>query len=277
MHSEDSDQTDFEQVLEKLYTENMEIILIRDININLLDNSSSARNWLQIIDSVNLTQLVETPTRVTATSSTLIDHAYSNRAENIVDIYVPCYAISDLYPICPTRKLSQCKASEQGHKTITYRAMKMFAQEQFLQGLECQPWVLLDFYDDPTDAMDFFNKLFENVLNRHAPKKTKRVKHDLQPNWSTKEIDEAGKNRDFCKKRKDMDNYRFWRNKTKALVLQFKKSLYSNSINNNRRNPKQLWKKSTWSDKQSKNKSNSFDHRCTGWADFRSRESCKFI
>ena len=71
---------DFEQVLEKLYTENMEIILIGDININLLDNNGSVQNWLQIIDSVNLTQLVETPTRVTATSSTLIDHAYSNRA-----------------------------------------------------------------------------------------------------------------------------------------------------------------------------------------------------
>ena len=123
---------DFEQVLEKLYTENMEIILIGDININLLDNSSSVRNWLQIIDSVNLIQLVETPTRVTATSSTPIDHAYSNRAENIVDIYVPCYAISDHYPICLTRKLSQCKASKQGHKTITYRAKKMFDQEQFL-------------------------------------------------------------------------------------------------------------------------------------------------
>ena len=110
------------------------------------------------------------------------------------------------YPIFLTRKLSQCKASEQGHKTITYSAMKMFDQGQFLKDLECQPWVLLDIYDDPNDAMDFFNKLFENVLNRHAPKKTKRVKHVLLPNWFTKEIDEAGKNRDFCKKRNNMNS-----------------------------------------------------------------------
>ena len=215
---------DFEQVLEKLYTENKEIILIGDLNINLLDNSSSVQNWLQIVDS------------------TLIDHAYSNRAENIVDVYVPCYAVSDHNPICLTRKLSQCKTSEQGHKTITYRAMKDFDQDQFLQDLECQPWLLLDIYDDPNDAMDFFNTLFENVLNRHAPKKAKRVKRDLQPNWFTKTNDEAGKKRDFYKKRNDMDNYRFWRNKTKTLILQSKKSLYSNSINNNRRNLKQLWK-----------------------------------
>ena len=72
-----------------------------------------------------------------------------------------------------------------------------FYQDQFLQDLECQPWVLLDIYDDPNVAMDFFNTFFENVLNRHAPKKTKRVKRDLQPNWFTKEIDEAGEKHDF--------------------------------------------------------------------------------
>ena len=116
---------EFEQVLENLYSENKEIILIGDLNINLLDTSTSVQNWLQIIDSVNLTQLVQDPTRVTGTSSTLIDHAYSNRAENIIDVYVPCYAISDHYPVCLTRKLSHCKASEQGHKTITYRAMNI--------------------------------------------------------------------------------------------------------------------------------------------------------
>ena len=97
-------------------------------------------------------------------------------------------------------------------------------------------------YDNQNDAMGFFKKHFEKVLNRHAPKKTKRVKHDLQPNWFTKEIDEAGKNLDFSKKRNDMDNFKFWRKRTKTLILQFKNSLYCDSINNNRRNPKQLWK-----------------------------------
>ena len=55
---------DFEQGLENLYSENKEIILIGDLNINLLDTSTSVQNWLQIIDSVNLTQLVKDPTRV---------------------------------------------------------------------------------------------------------------------------------------------------------------------------------------------------------------------
>ena len=60
-------------------------------------------------------------------------------AENVIDVYAPCYAISDHYPICLTRKLSHCKAPEQDHKTILYRAMTHFEQDQFLLGLECQP------------------------------------------------------------------------------------------------------------------------------------------
>ena len=55
----------------------------------------------------------------------------------------------------------------------------------------------------------FFCEHFGKVLNLHAPKKTKRVKQDLQSDWFTKEIDEAGKNSDFCKNRNDMDNYKF--------------------------------------------------------------------
>ena len=51
-------------------------------------------------------QLVQTPTQVTDRSSTLIDHAYSNREENIVDVHAPHYAISDHYPVCLTQNTS---------------------------------------------------------------------------------------------------------------------------------------------------------------------------
>ena len=118
----------------------MEIILLGDLNLNLRDKNNKVQNWLQIVDSV---QLVETPTRMTATSSTLIDHTYSNRAENIVDVFVPHYSISDHYPVCITCKLSQFKASESGHKTIEYRNMKNFYQNRFMQDLDSQPWFFI--------------------------------------------------------------------------------------------------------------------------------------
>ena len=77
-------------------------------------------------------QLVQTPTQVTDRSSTLTDHAYSNREENIVDVHAPHYAISDHYPVCLTQNMSQTHCSDSVHNTITYRRMKNFDQTMFL-------------------------------------------------------------------------------------------------------------------------------------------------
>ena len=82
-----------------------------------------------------LTQIVDSPTRVTATSATIIDHAYTNKPENFVEVFVPCYAISDHYPVCLTRNLSNKNNSEPKHKTITYRSMNNFDASAFLSDL----------------------------------------------------------------------------------------------------------------------------------------------
>ena len=96
----------FENVLEQVFTENKEILLLGDFNFNLLEDNCSNRNWLQITESANLEQLVDSPTKVTPVSSSLIDHAYSNRAKYIVDVFVPYYALSDHYPVCVNPKVN---------------------------------------------------------------------------------------------------------------------------------------------------------------------------
>ena len=231
--------TEFEQSLEKIYSENLETILLGDFNINLLDSTSSNHcNWLQLTDSVNLVQLVEAPTRVTPTSSTLIDHAFSNRAQNIIDAFVPYYSISDHYPICPTRKISKSKNTAGDHETITYRTMKCFETDQFLAELGAQAWLVLDMYDDPNDALDLFIETFESTLDPHASKWTKRVKHLLQPNWFNEHISEVSKKHDYFKKIDNTKNYKFWRNRVKTLIAESKQTFYSKEVNDNKRNPR---------------------------------------
>ena len=39
-----------------------------------------------------------------------------------------------------------------------------------------------------------------------------------------------------------MENHRLWKNKTKTLISNSKKQIYSKSIQENKRNPKKLWK-----------------------------------
>ena len=51
----------------------LEIILMGDFNI---DGTSCIKKWQNLVQLFNLSQLVSEPTRITETSSTLIDHIY---------------------------------------------------------------------------------------------------------------------------------------------------------------------------------------------------------
>ena len=75
--------------MERANLEAKEIIVLGDFNINVLNESSSSNSWHQVTHSFNLTQFVKKPTRITTKSETLIDHAYSNTPENIIEVSVP--------------------------------------------------------------------------------------------------------------------------------------------------------------------------------------------
>lgn len=71
--------------------------------------------------------------------------------------------------------------------------------------------------------------------------KSKRVKHDTQPDWLSEEIKNAIRTRDAYHKHKNWSQYKVWRNKTNALIRKAKKELFSNSIAENKTNSF-LWK-----------------------------------
>ena len=67
----------FENMMDKVSSLNIQIILLGDININTLDiNKPVYKQWSLIHPSYNLTQLIDIPTRVAKDSSTIIDHIY---------------------------------------------------------------------------------------------------------------------------------------------------------------------------------------------------------
>jgi len=234
--------TIFEVSLEKTFLESKEIILLGDLNYNYIKETTVNNTWNSIISAHNLTQLVNIPTRVTATTSTIIDHVYTNKPSNIINVQVPELSFSDHFPVCFTRKCSLNNGKNPLHSTIRYRSYKHFNEEQFLNDLKNQPWSVLDIYDDPDDALGYFLELFLNVMNSHLPIKEKRVKHKQQPDWFNNEIIEAIRSRDNAKKQKDEMRFKYWRSRVKSLSKEAKKSFYTKTINENRKNPKLLWK-----------------------------------
>ncbi|MCU7801396.1 MAG: hypothetical protein KZQ70_15025, partial [gamma proteobacterium symbiont of Lucinoma myriamae] len=230
-----------ENSIEKAISDQKEIILLGDLNFNLLNENSIPTSWLRMINSLNFEQLINKPTRVTSISETLIDHVYTNAPENITEIVVPYFSISDHYPVCITRKMNNSFETGPVHKSITYRDTKHFDETLFSQELENMPWFMIEEAENANDALDLFVTFFHSVLNNHAPKKCRRVKRSVQPNWMNSEILDAIKTRDKHHRDKNTEQYRLWRNKVKNLIQRSKTEFYSETINNNHNNPKQLW------------------------------------
>ena len=113
----------FESFIDNVPSEGKEIILCGDFNKNLLGEHKDTE-WENFITSLGFSQLVSEPTRVTDSSSTLIDHIYTNCDENLTQVHVCKISISDHYAIFGNRKLSNVMKSNT-HQTITYLRILM--------------------------------------------------------------------------------------------------------------------------------------------------------
>ncbi len=228
----------FEEEFESAHSENKEIILMGDFNIDLIKNEN--KKWSNFIDNVNLTQMVHSPTRICESSETLIDHIYTTNPENLTNCHVPVYAISDHYPICLNRRIHN-KAKKDNHIEIKYRCFKRFNEDNFISDLSNSPFNLIELEEDVNIAMEKWYDLFERVLDKHAPIRNKRVKSYKQAEWFNDSIKTAINNRNNCHSRKDWENFKHWRNKTTSLINKSKENYYQNAISNSE-NSKVLWR-----------------------------------
>ena len=190
---------------------------------------------------MGLSQLVKNPTRTTETSSSLIDHIYTNCEENISRVHVGKFSISDHFAIFGNRKLNvQIKNKE--HHVITYRSFRHFDENLFCKDLSEVPWEIIATFDDVDDMVQTWNRLFLEIVDKHAPIKQHRIKRNHQPEWLTSEILDLMKERDKYKINGKMNEYRLLRNKLTTMIDKAKKEMYQNKIEEGQNDPKTIWK-----------------------------------
>lgn len=227
---------DYEDMLENVYTEEKEMIILGDFNINLADNIPN--RWAECCETFTLTQLIDKPTRITESTSTLIDHVYSTNTEKIFYKDVIDLSLSDHKAIFISRK-GNYSVKKGTHKEILYRDMKPFDIETF-----CNELCEVDFSGvsectDPNTAVDIWTQCFLKVLDHNAPIKRKRVKRVKQPEWLNEEIlfimRERQKNSN-----KSNSEVRQLKNSLNGIIHKAKKDYLKHVIDNdNRKNP---WK-----------------------------------
>ena len=131
----------FETLVGRLDAENVEYYLMGDLNCNfgstVMDHNSTILT--SITDLYGLQQLISEPTRITKSSSTLIDLIFTNSPDKIVCSGVSHISISDHSLIYAFRKLSTGLFTK-GHSTVTYRKFKNFDSASFRNDIWLQNW-----------------------------------------------------------------------------------------------------------------------------------------
>ena len=163
-------------IIKFTHAKNAEIYIAGDFNIDFKNGSCVNNNWKQVIQTHDLHQHIDTPTRVTAHSEKIIDHIYTSNSDHIADISVPTIAMSDHYPIYFTRTTAKSQFKRQNHNSIQYRSFKNFNEDNFLKDLADQ-METLDISPSDTNS-NFINwtSKFTAVFDKHAPVRHKRVK-----------------------------------------------------------------------------------------------------
>ena len=127
--------------------ENKELILVGDLNydVNRLAPDPQTHKLHPLCSLYQLTQVINEPTRITETTSTLIDLILTNKREYISSAGVLHLCISDHSLVYAIRKFDSPK-DRQIIKEI--RDFKHFSELHFRADLMQAPWDMIH-YDDP--------------------------------------------------------------------------------------------------------------------------------
>ncbi len=175
----------FEEFLKLVDIEDKELITTGDLNCDLLqpDKTASTARLLDIFDIYLLKQHIQSLTRVTLNSQTLIDVIISSIEDNkTVEAGVVELAISDhnLVYIC-----REVRVPKEPPKIIYCQQFKNFSVNEFRTDLR-NIFAPNIFTDDPNNMWHDWKNRFLHVAEKHAPTRQRRVKSDYKPRLTEK-------------------------------------------------------------------------------------------
>ena len=161
---------DYSQCLEQLTKINQLFYILGDLNINTSNISLQAFKFLNIAESNGAIHLITKPTRVTAGSSSIIDHIITNDLVHKGSPFVILSNLTDYYPImCAITPSCDFKT-----KVSLYTDKKQFNSSSFYDELDKRLGELV--VKNFPLTMDNFNNIFDQfvdrigeTINKHVP------------------------------------------------------------------------------------------------------------
>ena len=166
-------QDNFLDLIEKQLSEvslDAEILVLGDLNIDLTNKKSNCtlvKKLFSFSRMFGLTQMIDSATRITCNSSSILNLIFTSVVDNITQSGVLAVGISDHLVIYCTRKVTRVKSG--CHKCVKVRSLKKYTKDQFNEllmhcGLDCIYEI-----SNVNEAYAFFKDKFVSILNTLAP------------------------------------------------------------------------------------------------------------
>jgi hypothetical protein len=246
-----------DKIISRVAPYDLNLVLFGDFNVNMLKSNE----FSDFLDIQGMKNLVKDSTCFKG-SPTLIDLIITNKPKRFKSTICADTGLSDFHSIvCTATKIQISKLQP---STFQYRSYKNFDSELFLHDLSSIPYHIVEIFDDIDDSYWMWNKLTLQVVNEHAPLKTKTVKSRGVP-YMNGELRRSINVKKMLKRRYDQDRnntnwekYKCQRNlvtklRNKSVNVYVKNKC--NAKSNNYRNGKDFWNtiKPLISDKGNKN------------------------
>ena len=250
----DFTDTFLQGTLEKINKERKNCILLGDFNVDLLkfDTHSETRDYYDLLSANGFRPLILQPTRLSSKSASLIDNIFINDIETYSNGGNITTSISDHFPQFCLLDIFENKYFK---KEVKYgRSYKHFNQNEFENELKKINWNRILQGKNSEEALEFFFKTIERLLDEMAPicRLSKKEIDLLKRPWITfgllKSINERdsiykkiAKEKDPVVKEELSKSYKTKRNLIKILTRKAKRDYYTTFFEENRTDIKKTW------------------------------------
>ena len=162
--------TDLDPVIDKCFNITTNVVVLGDLNCDMLKHGTNA--VITLCEDLNLKNIVQKPTCFKSTPATLLDVILVNKDLTLKGEVIPC-PLSDFHQFITV--VLHIKMNKIVKRQVTYRSYKHFDAGLSNRDLEKAPFHVSECLD-VDDQCSFIADLYRDVLDTHAPLKTKIIK-----------------------------------------------------------------------------------------------------
>ena len=205
-----------------------QLIIMGDTNCDIMKSplEGKTKTYNHINDVYCLKQVnTKLYTRVTDRSSSLVDHMLTDYPDKVKSYGVLQNGMSDHYL---SYLIWKCKQTSPNETYVTFRKSNNVDLESFKSDLRNQNWKRVEQCSDINEAIDVWEKMLLEVVNKHMPLKTRRVRKTPSP-WMNSKILSLMKQRDkvklkASKTKNDDDLWKLYRRMKNKVTTEIRKS-----------------------------------------------------